>query len=293
MKNSEEEEKKWDGKSRGGSLGHKIFVAIIRTFGLRSAYTLLAFVAIYFVPFAPKATVAIWRYNRRILKYGVLKSGLYIYLHYFTFGQTIIDKIAINSGLGERYRFEYDNYEEFLRFLNQGATIIIGAHVGAWEVGSQFFGDYASKLNVVMYDAEYEKIKEVVQRMGVSYKVIPINEGSIESLIRIKQALSEGEYVCMQGDRYLEKSSALKVRFMGSDALMASGPTLMAAKFKTPVVFYFAMRERGMKYRFTFKSVEGGKSQAELMDIYVSELERVVKRYPQQWFNFYDLWSIE
>ncbi len=291
MKNSEKKE--WDGRSRGGSWGHKFFVAIIRTLGVRPAYVFLAFIAIYFIPFAPKATVAIWRYNRRILKYGVLRSALSIYIHYFTFGQTIIDKVAINSGLGDRYKFEYDNYNEFLTLLDRGETIIIGAHVGSWEVGAQFFGDYASKLNVVMYDAEYEKIKEVIQRAGITYKIIPINEGSIESLVRIKQALSAGEYVCMQGDRYLDKSGAMRVNFMGYDALFASGPTLMASKFKTPVVFYFAMRERGMKYRFIFRSVEGGHTQKELMNIYVEELERVVKRYPQQWFNFYDVWSIE
>lgn len=260
---------------------------------MRSAYLFLAFVAIYFIPFAPKATAAIWRYNRRILKYGVLKSAIYIYLHYFTFGQTIIDKIAINSGLGARYKFEYDNYEEFLKILDRGETIIIGAHVGCWEIGAQFFGDYASRLNVVMYDAEYEKIKSVVQRMDIPYKIIPINEGSIESLIRIKQALSAGEYVCMQGDRYLDKSGAMRVNFMGHDALFASGPTLMASKFKTPVVYYFAMRERGMKYRFIFKSVEGGLTQEELMNIFIEEFEGVVRRYPQQWFNFYDVWSIE
>lgn len=291
MKSSED--KQWNGKSRGGSWGHRFFVAIIRTLGVRSAYLFLTFIAIYFIPFAPKATAAIWRYNRRILKYGVLRSAIYIYIHYFTFGQTIIDKIAINSGLGARYKFEYDNYEEFLKILDRGETIIIGAHVGCWEIGAQFFGDYGSRLNVVMYDAEYEKIKSVVQRMDIPYKIIPINEGSIESLIRIKQALSAGEYVCMQGDRYLDKSGAMRVNFMGRDALFASGPTLMASKFKTPVVYYFAMRERGMKYRFIFKSVEGGLTQEELMNIYIEEFEGVVRRYPQQWFNFYDVWSIE
>ena len=291
MKNSEN--KQWSGKSRGGSRGHNFFVAIIRTFGVRSAYVILAFVAVYFIPFAPGATRVIWKYNRKILKYGVLKSGLKLYLHYYTFGQTIIDKIAINSGLVDRYKFEYDNYDEFLKVLDGGETIIIGAHVGCWEVGSQFFGDYASRLNVVMYDAEYQKIKDVVEGAGFKHKIISINDGSLESLIRIKQTLSSGEYVCMQGDRYLNKKSSVKVNLMGNDALLAIGPTLMASKFNTPVVFYFAMRERGLKYRFLFRVVERGLSQSELMDIYVEELSKVVTRYPQQWFNFFDVWNIE
>ncbi|MFC2454396.1 MAG: lipid A biosynthesis acyltransferase, partial [Segatella salivae] len=29
----------------------------------------------------------------------------------------------------------------------------------------------------------------------------------------------------------------------------------------------------------------------QLSDSYVAELERIVRRYPSQWFNFYDFWS--
>ncbi len=291
MKSSRDRE--WSGKSRGGYWGHKFFVSIIRIFGVRSAYFFLAFIAIYFIPFAPKATRAIWRYNRYILGYGVVKSALYIYMHYYTFGQTLIDKIAINSGLQRRFSFEYDNYDGFLDLLNRGKTIIIGAHMGCWEVGSQFFGDYASKLNVVMYDTEYQRVKEVVQSRKVPYNIIPINEGSIESMVRIKQALDRDEYVCMQGDRFVDRTSAKEVTFMGHRALFASGPTLMASKFGCPVVFYFAMRERGMKYRFIFKYVEGGQSQELLMAQYLKVAEEVLERYPQQWFNFFDVWNIE
>ncbi len=290
---SSSQTREWSGKSRGGSWGHQFFVITIRTLGVRSAYLFLAFIAIYFIPFAPKATAAIWRYNRRILGYGTLKAALYIYIHYYTFGQTIIDKIAINSGLSHKYLFEYENYNDFLEVLNQGETIILSAHVGCWEVGSQFFGDYASKLNIVMFDAEYQKIKDAIQGMGVKHKIIPINEGSIESLVRIKQALSQGEYVCMQGDRYLEKNGAKSVQFMGQEAMFAAGPTIIASKFKSPVVLYFAMREKGKKYRFYFKPIEGGLSEQQLMDIYTQELEQVVTKYPQQWFNFYDVWPIQ
>ncbi len=287
------EDREWSGKSRGGSLGHKFFVSIIRTFGVRSAYFFLALIVIYFIPFAPKATAAIWKYNRRILKYGVLKSAIKLYRHYYSFGQTLIDKIAINSGLGNRYTFEYEDYSRFLEILDKGEVIIIGAHVGCWEAGSQFFGSYASRLNIVMYDAEYQKIKKIVNSSDAAHKIIPINEGSIESLIKIKQALSNKEYVCMQGDRFVDSSSATRVTFMGSSALFATGPTLLASKFKCPVVFYFAMRERGMKYRFIFKIVDGTMTQTELMDNYITELESVVRSYPQQWFNFFDVWSRE
>lgn len=283
----------WSGKSRGGSFGYNFFIFLIRKIGIKSAYAFLSLVVIYFIPFVPESTRAIWRYNRKILGYGRIKSVLKLYVHYYTFGQTIIDKIAISNGLSCKYEFEFDNYEKFLELLNRGSVTIIGAHVGCWEVGSEFFGDYASKLNVVMFDGEYEKIKEALQASNVKYKVIPVNEGGIESLLRIKQSMDKGEYVCFQGDRYMDKSKTCKVDFMGAKALFPEGPSLIAARFKTPVIVYFAMREPGMKYRFEFTLVEKGLTQMEILRNYVESLETVIRKYPQQWFNFYDLWQQE
>ena len=64
----------WQGKTRGGLLGYKIFVFLLRTSGLKAAYALLRFVAAYFVIFAPSATANIYRYFREIHSYGRLKA---------------------------------------------------------------------------------------------------------------------------------------------------------------------------------------------------------------------------
>lgn len=290
MENNKNE---WSGKSRGGTFGHKFFIFLIRRIGVKSAYAFLSLVVVYFIPFAPKATKAIWSYNRRILKYGAIKSALALYRHYYVFGQTIIDKVAINNGLSDKYKFEFDNYDKFIGLLGQGPLFIIGAHVGCWEIGSGFFGNYASRLHVVMYDGEYQKIKESVNSTSAAYKIIAINEGGIESLLKIKQAIDSGGYVCLQGDRYMDVSNTIHARFMGKSAMFPKGPFVLASKFSTPVVFYFAMRERGMRYRFIFKMIDPDKSMKDILYIYLSELESIVHKYPQQWFNFYDVWQKE
>ena len=291
MKQQSKKSDKWSGKSRGGSTGHAIFVFLIKNLGIQVAYTLLALVVIYFIPFAHKATSAIWRYNRQILKYGIFKSIIKLYQHYYVFGQTLIDKIAIVNELSYKYKFDFEDYDKFINLLDSGSVVMIGAHVGCWEIGAEFFGDYASKLNVVMYDAEYEKIKEQVDTSRFGYKIIPINNGGIESLLKIKQAIDNGEYVCFQGDRYTQEGSHCEVTFMGKKAKFPTGPSLIGSKFKTPIIFYFAMRERGRRYRFIFKSLEGDLSQNEILKSYINIFEGVVKKYPQQWFNFYDVWQ--
>lgn len=291
-----EADKQWNGKSRGGRFGYKFFVYTIRLLGIRCAYCFLALIVIYFIPCAPKATRAIWRYNRRIRSLGVMRSLIELYRHYFSFGQTLIDKIAMKGGLAGRYRYEFDNYERFLEILeNPGGVVMIGAHVGCWEAGTGFFGKYGKKINIVMFDAEHQRIKDVLEQnteRSEDFKIIAINQDAIEAMVQMKIALNDGEYVCFNGDRYVDSGRVYQTEFLGAEAAFPIGPFKIASRCRVPVVFYYSMREAGRGYRFIFEEplMEGRVSAEELLRQYVASLERIVGRYPRQWFNFYDFW---
>lgn len=294
---AKEPEKQWKGKSRGGSFGYKFFIHTIRLLGVRFAYCFLALVVVYFIPFAPKATKGIWLYNRRRRGLGVLRSAWELYCHYYVFGQTLIDKIAMNGGMTDRYHYVFDNYERFLELLNSGqGVVMIGAHVGCWEAGAGFFGDYGKKINIVMFDAEHEQIKEVLESNashGSNYKIIAINQDAISAMVEMKVTLNNGEYLCFNGDRYVDRENTQAVEFMGATAHFPIGAFRIAAKCRAPVVFYYAMREPNRTYRFIFEEalLEGKDYEQSIVKQYVKSLERVVERYPRQWFNFYDFWN--
>lgn len=291
-------DQQWSGKSRGGQFGYQFFVYTIRLLGIRVAYCFLAFIVIYFIPFAPKATRAIWSYNRERRGLGLFASIKEVYCHYYCFGQTLIDKVAMKAGLVERYHYEFDNYDRFLEILNSGqGVVMIGAHIGCWEAGAGFFGKYGKKINIVMFDAEHQQIKRVLDesaRREDDYRIIAINQDAIAAMLQMKIALDNGEYICFNGDRYLDKGNALTTDFLGAEANFPIGPFKIAVKCRVPVVFYYAMRESGRTYRFIFEEpkVEGKMSADSLMAQYTKSLERMVQRYPRQWFNFYDFWNI-
>lgn len=229
--------KQWSGRSRGGGFGYNFFILLMKVAGIRSAYAFLSLVVVYFIPFAPRATRAVWFYNRRILGYGRLHSAVKLYAHYYALGQTIIDRVAIGSGMERKYKFEFENYDAFLRVLDGGrGAVIIGAHVGCWGTGAGFFGDYARKMHLVMYDAEYRQIKSVMEKHcgQEGYKVIAVNEGGIESILRIKEVLDRKEYVCFQGDRFVEGSPTVTLPFMRHEAPFPAGPFAVAGKFRAP-----------------------------------------------------------
>lgn len=290
----------WKGKTRGGTFGYLFFIGMIKHLGITAAYGFLCLVVVYFIPFAPKATRSVWQYARRILKYNVLCSVGMLFRNYYRLGQILIDKVAITSGMAGKYKFEFDQYKEFLHILdsNQGA-IMIGAHVGNWETGAPFFDKYGKKMNIVIYDAEHRRIKEMLEKNGMEkdYKFIPVNEDNLTHVFKITEALDRKEYVCFQGDRYVGSERTIRIPFMGREAAFPSGPFMLAARMKVPVVFYFAMREPGRKYHFHFipaRPIERNKKQRPeqmLLEQYVEALEQIVKQYPEQWFNYYPFWA--
>lgn len=290
----------WKGKTRGGAFGYLFFIRLIKWLGIKPAYVFLCFVVIYFIPFAPKPTASTWRYCRKILKYGRWKSVRMLWLNYYRLGQVLIDKVAIGNGMVSKYHFEFDNYSRFLSVLNrQGGVVVLGAHVGNWEIGAPFFDDYGKRMNIVMYDAEYRKIKEILEKNAATknYKVIPVNRDTITHVFEIEDALNKGEYVCFQGDRFVDAGRTLHSSFMGEEAAFPAGPFQVAARMGKDVIFYFTMREKGMCYRFHFVMAENPQQmkprerEKYLLSQYISALEKVVAKYPEQWFNYYDFWA--
>lgn len=291
--------KQWNGKSRGGRFGYQFFVYTIRLLGVRCAYVFLAFIVIYFIPFAPKATKAIWRYNRQQRGLGVFASIKELYCHYYVFGQTLIDKIAMRGGLVSKYHYEFDNYSRFLEILNSGqGVVMIGAHVGCWEAGAGFFGNYGKRINIVMVDAEHQYIKDVLEENAneeKNYNIIPLNQNIIDAMLQMKVALNKGEYICFNGDRYIGKENTATADFLGSKALFPRGLFQIAVKCRVPVVFYYSMREPDCTYRFIFEEplIEQKITPENLLEQYSKSLEKIVAKYPRQWFNFYDFWNTQ
>ena len=290
----------WSGKSRGGALGYLSFVFIIKTFGVTTAYVILSIVVIYFIPFAPKATSSVWYFSRKILGKGRFDSLIFLYKNYFNLGISLIDKTAVASGKSEEFSFEFNEPDEVQKILNnKSGAIIIGAHFGNWEAGAPFFDKYGKEMRVVMMDAEYRKIKEILdkQKKAESFKVIPLSDDMFSNIFEIRNALENGAYVAIQGDRLTQGAKSETVTFMGANAPFPKGPFVLAARLATPVVFYYAVRTGFKRYCFYFSlcpgcgvdsNVKGLENK--ILQEYVKSLENVVKIAPEQWYNYYKFW---
>lgn len=294
--------RQWEGRTRGGAFGYLFFIRLVKIFGLGAAYAFLCLVVLYFIPFAPKRTKSVWVYSRKILGLSIVRSSLAVVSSYYAFGQSIIDKVVTGMGLSDRFTYSFDRHDLILEPVGKKlGCVVIGAHVGSWQMGAPFFGPNGAKVNVVMYDNEYQQVKDVIsENTGhQQYSIIPVKEDDVSFLISITAALRRGELVCIQGDRYMHEDRVMTATFMGREAEFPEGPFVLASKMKCPVVFYFAMRGKGRHYRFVFRTpesvlpyIDGQDRKDYIFKAYVKALEDIVREYPMQWFNYYDFWKL-
>src|ERR1035438_257695 len=75
----------WQGKTRGGVLGYKIFILIIKYSGLSFAYFLLYFVVAYFMVASSGAFKWIFKFYHLTLGKNKIKSFFCVYRNYYLF----------------------------------------------------------------------------------------------------------------------------------------------------------------------------------------------------------------
>ncbi|MDO6596038.1 lipid A biosynthesis acyltransferase [Oceanihabitans sp. 2_MG-2023] len=286
----------WQGKSRGTVFGYKIFVFCMKTFGIGSAYFILYFVAFYFCFFAGDSTRASYYYFRERRKNSKLKSFLNIYKSYYVFGQTIIDKIAISSGLRDKFTYHFDGVELINDALKQKkGGVLISAHVGNFEIAEHFFGELEenTSISILTTDAEHSNIKEYLESVTEKPKVnLILIQEDLGHIFEINAALTRNELVVITGDRYIKGSKHLTQDLLNQVAKFPAGPFMLASRLKVPVLFVYVMKETNKHYHlFTRKAEAKHRDAQALLKEYTESVSWMLNKYPLQWFNYFDFWE--
>ncbi len=292
----------WEGKTRGGLTGYQIFLFLLKNVNLRAAYLLLYFVALYYVLFASKARKPMYYYFNKRLNFGHLKTFYYLYLNNITFGKVIIDKVVMMAGFPNKFTFDFDGENHLHSMAESGGGLIIGSHVGNWEIAGQLLTRIKTTVHIVMLDAEHQKIKKLIQSVSNAKKmnVIPIKE-DLSHLFKIKDALLANEIVAIHGDRFLPGSKTMEVNFLGAHAHFPTGPFYIAMKYNKPVTFVSAIKENNTHYHFMATEPklyansrcleDRNKEIYRMIRDYTIQLEKTLFKHPEQWFNYYYFWD--
>ena len=286
----------WEGKSRGTLLGYRMYIFFLKSFGISTAYFVLRFVIFYYVLFSPKSNRDTYNYFRKRHKFFKWKSILSVYKSYYTFGKTLTDKVAISTGLRDKFTYTHDGIEHIDALLkkNQGGILISG-HVGNFEISNYFLEDrYSiSKISMVTTMAEHQNIQEYMERISVKshLKFIVVKE-DMSHIFEIHNAIDDGGLVVFTGDRYMPGSKTLKETFLGQEAQFPVGPYLLASRLNMPVLFVYFMKGPKRHYDLYARTAKFKARDAQgLLKEYTQSMEWILKKYPLQWFNYFDFWD--
>lgn len=283
---------RWDGKTKGSLVGYKIFLFFINTLGLDFAYRLLQLVTYYYYLFAKKQKRALLDFYQNILHFPVSEAKKLARQNFYIFGQTLVDRAAFLLGKTGQFNHVFEN-EQYLVDIRDGGKggILLSAHLGNWETaGNLLKGRITPTINIVMLDAEVESIKQFMDTStgGSRFKVIAIKD-DLSHVIAIRNALVNNEFIAIHSDRYLDGAKFIELDFFGRKAKFPYGPFVIASKFDAPVTFVFAAKDGKYSYHLSATlPITDKLKPEEIARLYVAELERKVKEYPEQWFNYFN-----
>ncbi|MBS1765733.1 MAG: lysophospholipid acyltransferase family protein [Bacteroidetes bacterium] len=286
----------WDGRSKGTALGYRIFIYLIDKFGVKAAYRLLWFVSYYYYLFGGNPKKNIINFYTKALQMPLSEAKKLCRKNFYYLGQTLIDRNAFLLGKAKAFTHHFEN-EEFLVELQQQnrGGILISAHIGNWETAGNLLHKRISKtINVLMLEAEEKKIKKVLDETtgGARFNIIAI-KNDLSHIVKINNALEANELIAMHADRFTDGVKTITLDFLGKKARFPWGPFLIASKFNAPVTFVFALKDGDFHYELSAtKPLTGKYTPEEIAKLYVEELEKKVKKYPVQWFNYYDFYKV-
>ena len=293
--------KDWTGKTGGSSFGQKALLLLFHFHSVTVGYALLALVVPFYMLFARKGYLAIYRYFRRQHGYGRFKAFCKTYQNHFVFGQCMLDRFAIYAGRRNFFEVEITGNEHFYRLLDSEKSFVIASsHVGNFELGGYLLRQDKKRINAVVYGEEtVEVMNRRTAALGMNNICIVPMAYDMSHIFVLNEALQKGEIVSMPCDRNFGSAKSVECDFLNGKADFPQGAFALAATFDVPILTIFVMKQSVSKYHIyvNLLSAAGCETLTKREKIvcftqsFASELENIVRKYPEQWFNFYEFWK--
>ena len=120
----------WDGKTKGPLIGYKIFVLILKTFGLGFSYFLLKIVSYYYFLFEKEKKNIMIDFYRRTLKYSHNEARKLTRKNFYSLGQSLVDGVAFLVGKGSMFTHSFNGEEYLLDIKNGNRGGILLSEIG-------------------------------------------------------------------------------------------------------------------------------------------------------------------
>ncbi len=286
----------WTGKTYGGERLHSSLINALRYIDVRLIYL---FAAIFVVPVClilNRSRKTAYDYFRHRLGYGRCKAAWNTYINHCKFAQVIVDKFAMYAG--KRFDVEVVGFDKFNNLATRPAGFIhLSSHIGNYEIAGYTLVSEQKRINAVVYAHEKESVMRNRTNMfdKTNIQMIAMRE-DMSHLYEIDNELTSGNIVSFPTDRSAGAAKCIEIEFLGAKAKFPQGPFSVATMRGLDVLAVNVMKEGLMRYKIFVtplpydKEAPRREQMRQLAEGYVAELEKRVREYPTQWFNFYDFW---
>lgn len=291
-------EQEWAGTTYGNEWMHKWLIRMLRYIDVRILYL---FVALFIIPVClvlnPSRGIA-YRYFRQRIGYGKMKSAWKTYVNHSLFGQVVVDKFAMYAG--KKFVVEIENYNEFIdrAARKEEGFVQLSAHIGNYEIAGYTLAVEGKRFNALVFAGEKASVMRNRSKMftGTNISMIAI-QPDMSHLFEIDKALTDGGIVSMPADRINGSKKCIELDFLGAKAKFPLGPFSVATMRGLDVLAVNVMKDSLTSYKIYVTPLlydKGATRQEQikqLSEAYVAELEKRVRQYPEQWYNYFEFWQ--
>jgi predicted LPLAT superfamily acyltransferase len=297
--------RQWTGESKGSEFFQNLLAFFIKYGGRKTAYAVsygVVFVYTLMPSVIKGASFYIKRRFPQTLGAGsFFKTFLNIYKLNVSFAKILIDR-AVFGIKGDVEVISSQKDKDLCRSLiSKGkGLIIVTAHCGCWQMAMSAFDFMEGEKYVVYHKTKKDVDKHVHELSGASAPVRFIEPaGFAGGSIEIMAALHNKGIVCVMGDRtFGVKGNSAPAVFLGGKIEVPSSIYRIAGALGVPVAVIFFPHGSGGRIDSVIASVfnvedKGAKPEnyAQEAAVFTGCLEAFVKKYPYQFFNYYNMWS--
>ena len=299
---------------RGSDFGIAILRLIMRVGGIPIMRIVLVPVSFYYLLTHGTARRASLSYLSRLSTYCeregyscTLRANWWgVYRHIYSFAISMAEKYAAWSGLYASTKIvQTDNLEIPNRIKNQSTgLVLLASHLGNFDILIAFGAfDTTRRFHILIDSAGMQRFNRQRSSIMRHHQIVfhDVEQVGPETAVMLREAISEGEIVVVAADRLSEgEKNPIPVRLLGCEAFLPVGPWVISHLLACPTYAVFACREkesyRIIHFHISENVVLGsrGKRQEALCNYgqqYADQIEQVMLKYPEQWYNFFEFWA--
>jgi KDO2-lipid IV(A) lauroyltransferase len=218
---------------------------------------------------------------------------------FVNYAQTLADMYSFHVGNEPPMEVAYSGRKNVTDLLDARRGVILATgHMGAWQLAPFFMQRNGLPPPVIaMAEEPNAELAEFERRFRDKFKIVYVTSSPFATL-ELAKTLREAGIVAMQMDR-AAGGPTVEVEFCGTAAKFPVGPATLARATRCPLVPAFSIAENHRRHcRFYLEEpIEVAHTRDRDRDLreatarLVQVYERFVKKYPEQWFNFYDFWN--